>query len=290
MNIEVVLTAPILVSVVTLILILLHLFICVSTTSNEMVLFYDDCNTLNYRHQYIIRLLYDSKSDSYDDSSTTIIAQIDHSMNREVKIPFTPQNFRNVFFYKSHRCAKVFVRTCERYLDVRSTSLYHNGDGTIYVFSVELQDVDHTNTIMANVRDHVYNHNIRKLVKRYPFGREIPNQIEFDVLPSQNVSVSECVFILYASVNSIYMVNLLLLFQECTDEDLVCGLSRALIIGGIGSGVAFGLFVIIILPFRYLIKIFYHQKVGRGCGKFVWFTYLFITFIGKSHSCCFVPP
>src|SRR5699024_4118046 len=102
---------------------------------------YDEANALNFRYQYIVRLMYGPKSTSYEDSITTIFVEVEHSINRIVKIPFTPATMSHVFSYKGHRCAKIFIRTSERYCNISKALMYHNGRGSIVVMALELQDI-----------------------------------------------------------------------------------------------------------------------------------------------------
>lgn len=255
---------------ITLVIIVLHTFFVLGAVRSEVSLFYDNCNACTYHYQYIVRLLYDGKSQSFDDHKTTLIVQVEHSINRVALIPFTPETLAHVFQYKGRRCAKLFLRTGSQFYDVRSATIYHNGFGSILVHSTELQDIDKPNTLIATVKDPVYSSkDIKRRIKAYPFGRERPNTLEDNIKPSCNVAISETVYFIYLSFNILYLANILALTKGCTND--FCGLNSIFAYGICSSLVAFVVFAILIIPFRYFSKKYYHKRMGRGCAKCVLF-------------------
>ncbi len=264
------LTVPLVVAITTFCLLLVHLVARISCgrDSPDIVMFYDEANALTYRYQYIVRLLYGPKSLSFADSTTTIFGEVEHSINRIVKIPFSPATMERVYQYKGHRCAKVFIRTGERYSNISKLLMYHNGRGSIIIVALELQEVDAENSIASVLNNPIFSASSGRAAKvtAYPFGREQPTPLEDDIRPTRNVTLAEAIYLLYTSVNAVYLVGLLLLEKSCTD-DTFCDYDTGLLFGSVAGAVGFLLFLLTASFCRFVVRSLVYRSLGRGCSK-----------------------
>lgn len=242
---------------------------------------YDDCNFLNYQHQYVLRLIFAGISSSYQPESTTVTVRIDHSIRRCREIPFTPEIMERATLYKGLNCAKIFIRTSERYQDIKCVTLYHNGRGSILVDSVELQNVDQPNSIIATVQFPIGEEQYMQKVRAFPFGREKLTEIEEDIRPTSNVTCLETYYFIYASLNIIYALNAFTFMAKCSHPGAECRLQMIFVLGLISCGLSCLAFIILILPFRYVIKVYYHNNMGRGFCKLARFFYLLIVLLSN---------
>ncbi|XP_046914117.1 uncharacterized protein LOC124494885 [Dermatophagoides farinae] len=240
---------------------------------------YDDCNFLNYQHQYVLRLLFAGISSTYEPETTTVTVRIDHSIRRCRDIPFMPEIMDRATLYKGLHCAKIFIRTCERYQDIKCVTLYHNGRGSILVDSVELQDVDQANSIIATVQFPIGEEHFMQKVRAFPFGREKLTEIEDDIRPTSNVTCLETYYFIYASLNIIYALNAFTFMSKCSQPGAECRLQMIFVLGLISCGLSCAAFILLILPFRYVIKVYYHNNMGRGFCKLARFVYLLIVLL-----------
>ncbi|KAJ6224465.1 hypothetical protein RDWZM_003010 [Blomia tropicalis] len=248
----------------------------VEYSSSGITILYDDASKCNYRYQYIVRLLYGKMSTSYQENVTTIYVELEHSINRVVKIRFTPNSMSRLTpLYKGFRVAKIFIRSYHPYIDVRNSILYHDGYGSIFIYSVELQDVDKPNTIISYIRSPIFglknkrNHHLCN----FPFGQEETNPLEDDILPTQNVSLVEMGNFSYIAINAIYLSALLWMECYCTDVIHPCTANISLLIGLYAGLIGFVIFLVIIIIFRYTIKHYYRSRMGRGCSQVILILY-----------------
>lgn len=267
-----------LVVAITFSVIIIHSLYVFAFVPNQVNIFYDDCRSCTYNYQYIIRLLYDAKSESYSVEGTTVVIQISYSKDSMLIIPMTPSTMSNIFKYNGRRCAKIYLRTAEQLADLRHVSLYHNGVGSLMVHSVELQDVDQPSTVIARVKHPIYAKSSSKALVAHSFSVERPNMIEDDVKPTFNVSLYEAIFILYMACNILYITNMTLMIHYC---ETACSLEQALLYAFLSSLVALIAFVCILLPFRYVIKRYYHIRLSRGFSQFVLFLSLLLIVCGN---------
>lgn len=277
------LTVPLLVAIITFCLLLVHLVIRISCgrSSPDIVMFYDESNALNYRYQYIVRLLYGPKSFSFDDSNTTLFGEVEHSINRIVKIPFSPATMSRVFLYKGHRTAKVFIRSGERYSNISKLLMYHNGRGSIIIVALELQEIDEENAIASVLNSPIFSANSGRAAKvtAYPFGREHLTPLEDDIRPTRNVTAAEAVYLLYASANAVYLVAIFLLEKKC-DEATFCDYDKGLLFGAASGAAGYLLFFLTALFCRLVIRRLYYRNLGRGCSKVLRLMYLGLVIAG----------
>lgn len=262
-------TLPLVMAVILFGCVLLHLILRVGCgrPSPDLVTFYDEANALNYRFMYVVRLVFGPKSISFADGDTSLLAEVEHSINRVVKIPFTPTTLKQATNYRGRPCAKVFIRTAERYSNVSKLLLYHNGRrGSIIVCYVELQDMDDTNSIAAIVGAPIFAAtDPRYTATSYPFGREKPTPLEGDIRPSRNLAPGEAAYLLYLALNGLLLADLLLIERGCTAS--FCNLELALLYSLYSGLVGFALFLVAALIARYIVLRLYHRQLGRGFSK-----------------------
>ncbi|KAJ6225571.1 hypothetical protein RDWZM_004116 [Blomia tropicalis] len=263
---------------------------CWSELNSNIITFYDDANAFNYHYQYIVRLLYGPKSTTFDESTTTIYVEIEHSIKRIVKIPFTPSTMNEYSLYKGYRSAKLFIRTRERYSNIRNSLLYHNGRGSIVIVAVELQDVNEENSIASSIQSPIYGMTEKaNTLTSYPFGMEQPTELENDIRPTRNVTIGETIYFLYSTINCLFLLVMLLMKHYCTglnqaDNRKYCLLDKTIELGSYAGMGAFAFFVITLIPFRLLVKLYFYHQLGRGCSQFFRTTYLTLI-VGVGISC-----
>lgn len=244
-------------------------------SSNPLTIIYTNgCNRFNYQFQYLVRLLYTGISTNFNHKSAIITVQMKHSIFQTTEIEFTPETMKQLFVYKGCSCAKLFVRTVERFNDLRSISLHHNGSGTILIHSIEVQDLDQSNAIISSVNYPISNLNTMRKVSPFPFGSEKRTLIETDICPTLNITLLESIFFLYNWLMVIFVANVVSLSIKCSEPKVICRFDKIFLFGFTSYTLSFIIFLGLILPFRYLVKPYYHRQLGRGCSKFTLTLYL----------------
>ncbi|XP_054159474.1 uncharacterized protein LOC128957694 [Oppia nitens] len=241
----------------------------------------DKCTTRTAKYRYVIRFIFGNFKPNFLIDKTTVTVEVCDSNRSLIVLQIPPKQLENSIQKgenSSLRVCRFLLYRKEPLADIKNVTVNHNGEGTINVTIIEIQELSSPEANIAYVGSAITNMAKAKdfNAHSHPAATREQRPLEAELSPSQTLTALEYIILFFVSINQILLQTVFLIpCKTGLCKDYSDGFFAALFSGLTAcSCAALGL-IIMCLFYRCCIKRTLYNKKAKGCC--VYCRYLFLT-------------
>ncbi|XP_054153573.1 uncharacterized protein LOC128952241 [Oppia nitens] len=233
----------------------------------------DKCTISTANYRYVIRFVFGSFRPAFQISKTIISVGILDSAKTVVVLRIQPKQLEQSVQHRDStqlRECRFLLYRLEPLSDIRHVVVNHNGQASINVSFIEIQDLASREANIAYVGQAINNiskDKVSNTVQQYPAASREPRDIEPELTTGQTMTALEYMLLIFVSINYILLQTIFII--PCIDgmcSDYRNEFVDSLFAGLLASLCTTVLFVCLCVVYRYLIK----RLLYRSKSSMVW--------------------